>query len=70
LTPILNPEILEKFRTVSYTIQDLLCENFSQWFIFESKELVAASSLDLIYKIFIFFSFGKHIHFANSKKKF
>ena len=44
LIPILNAEIIENFRNVIFTIQDLLLENFYDWYIRENKDLVAASS--------------------------
>lgn len=57
LTPILNANICEKYRKISYTIQDLLSEKFSQWFIFENKELVAASGI-------IFLLIATHVFFS------
>jgi len=47
ITPILNPKIIENYRNVAYTTQDLLYENFSHWFLYENKELIAASSFFL-----------------------
>ena len=44
IIPLLNSKIIEKYKHITYVIQDLLNENFSQWFIYENKELMAASS--------------------------
>ena len=70
LIPILNSDIIEKFRNVAFIIQDLLLENFSEWFAYENKDLVAASSFyNSLLFILIFYSFAEHICFAHSKKK-
>lgn len=55
LIPILNAEIIENFRNVIFTIQDLLLENFYDWYISENKDLVAASSIHFLYEFFSFF---------------
>lgn len=41
----MNKKCLDKFRLVIELVIDALYENFSYWFVYENKQLVAASSI-------------------------